>query len=81
MPDVLLAFFAKVAPDAIAEPEAERLPMASPSGSDAETANVSNTPASPVVVAGAKTAGARLPSAITVVAEPESAFAAVNVTL
>ena len=57
--------------------------IASPSGSDAVTDTVTCVPTDALAVAGALTAGARstLVTVIAVVAEPESALLAVNVTL
>ena len=83
VPDVFEAFFVKTAPAVMAVPVAVRLVMASPSGSEAVTRTVSSEPSATVAVAGAVTTGARskLVTVIVVVAEPESAFDAVNVTL
>ena len=60
-----------------------RFVIASPSGSTALTRNVISVPSLPEAVAGAVTTGARstLFTVIAVVAEPLSAFDAVNVTL
>jgi len=57
--------------------------MASPSGSFAETLIVTNAPATTETLLGACTTGARstLATVIAVVAERESAFCAVKVTL
>ena len=57
--------------------------MASPSGSEAVTVKVVSWPSFVDIVAGAVTTGARstLVTVIAVVAVPESAFDAVNVTL
>ena len=81
VPDVLVAFAVNVAPAGSAE--AVRLVIASPSGSDAVTTKVISVFSAPVAVAGAVTTGARstLVTVMTVVAEPESVFVAVKVTL
>jgi len=83
VPDVFEAFFVNVAPAVMAVPVAVRLVMASPSGSAAVTTTDSGEPSATVAVAGAVTTGARstLVTVIAVVAEPERAFVAVNVTL
>ena len=81
VPDVLAAFFVNVAP--AGSGAAVRFVIASPSGSTAPTRNVISVPSLPEAVAGAVTTGARstLFTVIAVVAEPLSAFDAVNVTL
>jgi hypothetical protein len=81
VPDVLAAFFVNVAP--VGSGAAVRLVMASPSGSTADTVNVSRTFVGPLTDDGAVTTGARseLVTVIVVDAEPERAFEAVNVTL
>ena len=80
VPDVLAAFFVNVAPDGSGA--AVRFVIASPSGSAADTVKVRRTFEGPEAVAGAVTTGARstLFTVIAVVAVPESAFDAVNVT-
>ena len=80
MPDVAVAFAVNVAP--AGSGAAERLVIAVPSGSDAVTVKVISVPSFPEAVAGAVTTGARsvLVIVMLVVAEPERAFAAVNVT-
>ena len=82
VPDVFVAFFVNVAPAVIAVPVAVRFVIASPSGSAADTVKVISVFSAPVAVAGAVTTGARsvLVTVIVVVAEPLSAFVAVNVT-
>jgi len=62
---------------------AVRLVIASPSGSAADTVKVISVFSAPPAVAGAVTTGARslFVTVIVVVAEPERAFVAVNVTL
>src|SRR5688572_3357015 len=81
VPDVLAAFFVNVAP--AGRGAATRLVIASPSGSDADTVKVRSVFEAALCVAGATTTGARstLVTVIVVVAEPERAFEAVNVTL
>jgi len=83
VPDVFEPFFVKTAPAVMAVPVAVRFVIASPSGSDAETNTVKSEFSATVAVAGAVTTGARstLVTTICVVAEPERAFVAVNVTL
>ncbi len=76
------AFFVKTAPAVTAVPVAVRFEIASPSGSLTVTMIVKGEFSGTVAVAGAVTTGARstLVTVMFVVAEPESAFAAVNVT-
>jgi hypothetical protein len=82
VPAVFEAFFVNVAPAPMAVPAAVRFVMASPSGSDALTVNVRSAFSEVEAVAGAVTTGARSsPTVMNVVAVPESALAAVNVTL
>jgi hypothetical protein len=83
VPAVLEAFFANVAPAVMAVPVAVRFVIASASGSAAATVKESRTPSFTDWVAGAVTTGARstFVTVIAVVAEPLSAFDAVNVTL
>ena len=71
----------KVAPAGIGEPVRETI--TSPSGSVADTVKVIVVPSGPDCVAGAVTTGAAstLFTVISVEAEPESAFCAVNVTV
>ena len=81
VPDVFVAFAVNVAP--AGKPVAVRLVIVSPSGSEAVTVKVISGFSAPVTVAGAVTTGARstLVTVMLVVAEPESVFVAVNVTL
>ena len=81
VPEVFEAFAVNVAPAGSGAPESEA--MASPSGSEAVTVKLISVPSLPEAVAGAVTVGARstLVTVIAVVAEPERAFDAVNVTL
>src|SRR5688572_12334354 len=81
VPEVFAAFFVNVAP--AGRGAAVRLVIASPSGSTAGTVNVSRTFVGPLTDDGAVTTGARsvLVIVIVVVAEPERAFDALNVTL
>ena len=81
VPEVFTAFFVNVAP--IGRPVAVRLVIVSPSGSEAVTVKVSSAFSLTKAVAGAITTGARSKSVtmMLVVAEPERAFVAVNVTL
>ena len=67
---------------AVGAPVAVNEEMASPSGSDAVTLTASNWFSNTETVAGAVTTGARSAgvTVMVVLAEPESAFAAVNVT-
>src|SRR5258706_14474889 len=67
----------------MAVPAAVKVVMASPSGSAADTVKVISVFSAPEAVAGAVTTGGRSPfeTVIAVVAEPERAFVAVNVTL
>jgi hypothetical protein len=83
VPLVLPAPAANVAPAVMAVPEAVSEAMASPSGSAAVTLTVRSEFSFTEAVAGAETTGARstLFTVIAVDAEPESVFAAVNVTL
>ena len=83
MPDVWAAFDVNVPPAVMAVPAAVRVAIASPSGSAAVTIIVKGEFSGTVAVAGAVTTGARSPfeTVIAVVAEPERAFVAVNVTL
>jgi hypothetical protein len=78
VPDVLDAFDVNAIP--MASGAAERLVMASPSGSVAATVNVISVFGAPITVAGAVTTGARsqAQTVIEVVAEPDRAFAAVK---
>jgi hypothetical protein len=80
VPEVFEAFAVNVAP--AGRPDAVRLVMAFPSGSDADTVKVISVFSAPEAVAGATTTGARstAPTVMTVVAEPERAFVAVKVT-
>ena len=81
VPDVLAAFAVNVAPAGSGAAVSDAI--ASPSGSAALTVNVISEFSAPEAVAGAVTTGARstLVTVIAVVAEPLSAFDAVNVTL
>jgi hypothetical protein len=82
VPEVFPPPGVNVAPAVMADPEAVRELMASPSGSDAVTLTVSSDPSAPLAVAGAETVGARsvLAMVTAVVADPESTFEAVKVT-
>ena len=81
VPLVFPAPVANVAPAVMAVPEAVSEAIAGPSASDAETSTVRSEFSFTDAVAGAVTTGAPpAPTVIAVEAEPESAFAAVNVT-
>src|SRR5688572_18516626 len=81
VPEVFAAFFVNVAP--AGRGAATRFVIASPSGIGSATGRESSVFSAPEAVAGATTTGARStsPTVIVVVAEPERAFEAVNVTL
>jgi hypothetical protein len=86
VPRVFDEFAVNEPPAVIAEPEAVRAVMVSPSGSEALTGNVTSVPGNPVLVAGAETMGARstYTASVTVIeveAEPVRVFVAVKVTL
>jgi hypothetical protein len=82
VPEVFPPPGVNVAPAVMADPEAVRELIASPSGSDAVTFTVSSDPSAPDAVAGAETVGARsvLAMLIAVDADPESTLDAVKVT-
>jgi hypothetical protein len=82
VPEVFPPPGVNVAPAVMADPEAVRDVMVSPSGSDAVTLTVSSDPSAPEAVAGAETVGARsvLAMLIAVDADPESTLDAVKVT-
>ena len=81
VPLVNVPFAANVAPAVMAEPDAVSEAIAGPSASDADTVNVKSEFSLTEAVAGAVTTGAPpTPIVIDVEAEPERAFAAVNVT-
>ena len=80
VPLVFPAPAANVAPAVMAVPDAVSEAIAGPSASDAETSTVRSEFSLTEAVAGAVTTGAPpAPTVIAVEAEPESAFAAVNV--
>jgi hypothetical protein len=83
VPEVFVAFAVNVLPVVAGEEAAVKDVIALPSGSDAVTVNVRVLPSFTVCVAGAETVGARSPAVTmsVVVAEPESVFVAVNVSV
>ena len=80
VPDVFPAPGVNVAP--LGSPVAANVAIAGPSASDADTVNVNNAFSFTVCVDGATTTGAApAPTVITVLAVPDSALLAVNVTV
>jgi hypothetical protein len=83
VPEVFVPFTVNVLPVVAGEEAAVKDVMALPSGSDAVTVKLRRTPSFTDCVAGAVTTGARSPTdtVSVVVAEPESVFDAVNVSV
>jgi len=83
VPLMLPAPAKNVAPAVMAEPDAVNVEIASPSGSEAATVKERSEPSMPETAAGAVNIGARSGQfeEITVDAEPDNAFAAVNITV
>jgi hypothetical protein len=83
VPEVFPGPATKEPPATTAGPEAISDAIASPSGSEAVTPNVNKLPSEPVTDDGAATMGGALglPTVMVVVAEPDRALDAVNVTV